>query len=149
MVAGEGEKGRGRCRGSSRATTRFYLTGSVVMLKAGSETKTRSGERRGMVCFVALVLREDPVKTRMRMKVSPQINLARLVKSGPTGSLSAHCCETKQCASATGVDLRCRFCSRSLHSSVAVLERCRGMGVLFDGWRTVSADCLVADTQLW
>lgn len=94
MVAGEGEKGRGRCRGSSRATTQFYLTGSVVMLKPGSKTKTRSGKRRGMECFVALVLRDGPVRMGMRMKVSPQINLARLVKSGPTGSLSGHCCET-------------------------------------------------------
>lgn len=45
MVAGEGKKERGRCRGSSRATTQFYLTGSVVMLKPGSETKEDT-ERR-------------------------------------------------------------------------------------------------------
>lgn len=94
MVAGEGEKGRGRCRGSSRATTQFYLTGSVVMLKQGSETKTRSGEGRGMACFCSAGVERSPAKMEMRTKVSPQINLARLVKSGPTGSLSGHCCET-------------------------------------------------------
>lgn len=54
MVAGEGKKERGRCRGSSRATTQFYLTGSVVMLKPGSEKKTRSGERRDMACFCSV-----------------------------------------------------------------------------------------------
>lgn len=41
------------------------------------------------------------------MEVSPQLNSARLVKSGPTGSLSGFSLLYQESASATGADLRC------------------------------------------
>lgn len=51
MVAGEGLRGEGAGAGARvERRTQFYPTGSVVMLKPGSETKTRSDELRGMAC---------------------------------------------------------------------------------------------------
>lgn len=124
MVAGEGEKGRGRGRDSCRATTQFYITGSVVMLKPGSETKTRSGERRGMACFCSAGVERWTCEDGGADESESSDEL------GPVGEKRANrfalrsLLQDQQCASATGVDLRCRSCSQSLHSCVPVLERC-------------------------
>lgn len=149
MVA-EGEKGRGRCWGSSRATTQFYPTGSVVMLEPGSGVKTQSNERRGMACLVVLVSRESPVKMGTRDESEPSDQLRPVGEKRANRVALSHCRGSQQCASAAGANSRCQFCSPTLYSSVPVLEHCRGTEALFDGWRTISgADCLVADARLW
>lgn len=75
---------RGRCWGSSRATTQFYPTGSVVMLKPGSGVKRQSNGRRGVARYVVQVSRESPVKMETRDESEPSDQL------GPVGEKRAN-----------------------------------------------------------
>lgn len=150
MVA-EGEEGTGRCRGSSRATTQFYLTGSVVMLEPGTEARTRGERAARDGVFEALGLREGLVTMEMRdeseSSVSPQINLAPLVKSGPTGSLRS-LLRYQQCTSTTGADARWLFglLGRSLALVCPPARALLRVGALCDGARRQVLTALVADT---
>lgn len=60
------------------------------------------------------------------MEVSPQLNSARLVKSGPTGSLSGCSLLYQKSASDTGLDFEVpeRLVISALVCSVTVLELC-------------------------